>query len=191
MAPLTLLIIRHAEKPKEDGDKPKEFGPGPGFTDEGEEDDKSLVIRGWQRAGAWAALFNTGMGEYPKPDVVYAALPGPPGKMNHGPSRRPAETVSALAVKANTKYALDQEPELIKEVLDLSGVVLISWEHHAIVQRMVPQIPLGEGSQSPPKKWPGDRFDVVLRFERSAGANTFSFTALYPRLLPGDTANPL
>jgi hypothetical protein len=46
MAPLTLLIIRHAEKPKEDGDKPTEFGPGPGFTDEGEEDDKSLVIRG-------------------------------------------------------------------------------------------------------------------------------------------------
>jgi hypothetical protein len=56
MAPLTLLIIRHAEKP---GDKPKEFGRGPGFTDEGEEDDKSLVIRGWQRAGFAAMAINT------------------------------------------------------------------------------------------------------------------------------------
>jgi hypothetical protein len=56
MVPLTLLIIRHAEKPKEQGDKPNEFWPGPGFTDKGEEDDKSLVIRGWQRAGAWAAF---------------------------------------------------------------------------------------------------------------------------------------
>jgi Mechanosensitive ion channel len=38
---------------------------------------KSLVIRGWQRAGSWAALFGTGMGgaEYPKPSAIYAADP--------------------------------------------------------------------------------------------------------------------
>jgi hypothetical protein len=51
-APLTILIIRHAEKPGE-------LWPGPGLSREGKEDEKSLVIRGWERAGAWAVLFGT------------------------------------------------------------------------------------------------------------------------------------
>ena len=42
---LTILIIRHAEKPDE-------AWPGPGLTEQGENDTESLVIRGWQRAGA-------------------------------------------------------------------------------------------------------------------------------------------
>jgi hypothetical protein len=39
---LTILIIRHAEKAGEQW-------PGPGLTLEGVKDDKSLVVRGWQR----------------------------------------------------------------------------------------------------------------------------------------------
>jgi hypothetical protein len=55
MSALTILIIRHAEKP----DDPTAPWPGPSFTENGkvDPDDKSLVIRGWQRAGSWAALF--------------------------------------------------------------------------------------------------------------------------------------
>ena len=70
MPALTLLIIRHAEKPGENW-------PGPGLTIEGTPDDKSLVIRGWQRAGAWAALFGAGLGgtDYPAPAAIYAANP--------------------------------------------------------------------------------------------------------------------
>lgn len=52
---LTILVIRHAEKPDE-------AWPGPGLTDHGIKDDKSLVIRGWQRAGAWTSLFGAGPG---------------------------------------------------------------------------------------------------------------------------------
>src|SRR6478752_10511890 len=72
MSALTVLLVRHAEKPG------RNF-PGPGMTPEGVEDDKSLVVRGWQRAGAWAALFGSGLGsaDYPRPNVIYAAAPEP------------------------------------------------------------------------------------------------------------------
>jgi hypothetical protein len=55
MSALTILIIRHAEKTGE-------IWPGPGLTPEGVVDEKSLVIRGWQRAGSWAVLFGTDLG---------------------------------------------------------------------------------------------------------------------------------
>jgi hypothetical protein len=42
MSVLTILIIRHAEKPKD----PKAPWKGPGLTENGEENDKSLVVRG-------------------------------------------------------------------------------------------------------------------------------------------------
>ncbi|VFU08821.1 protein of unknown function [Methylocella tundrae] len=34
----------------------------PGLTPEGSPDKKSLVIRGWERAGSWSALFGAGLG---------------------------------------------------------------------------------------------------------------------------------
>ena len=79
MSMLTIYFIRHAEKPNE-------LWPGPGLTDEGIPDTKSLVIRGWQRAGAWAALFGTGLGQpdYLGPQVVFAAKPG-----DDAPTRAP------------------------------------------------------------------------------------------------------
>src|SRR5262249_28739787 len=71
MDALTLFIIRHAEKPGESW-------PGLGFTADGVSDTESLVLRGWQRAGAWTALFGTDLtgGDYAKPDTIYAATPG-------------------------------------------------------------------------------------------------------------------
>src|SRR5262249_27433242 len=69
------------------------------------------LLRGWQRAGAWAALFGSSLGgsNYPRPAVIYAATPGEADQEDHGPSRRPAETISALAgrlkLTPSTKYA--------------------------------------------------------------------------------------
>jgi hypothetical protein len=188
MGALTILIIRHAEKPRE-------RWPGPGLTGAGVADSKSLVIRGWQRAGAWAALFGGGLGgnDYPPPDVVYAAQPGADGEDDDGPSKRPMETLSALSprlegVQTNTHYALGEEQPLMAEVLALSGSVLISWEHKAIISAILPEIP----AHGPlPTKWPGERFDVVLRFNRADGAARFTYRELYPRLLSGDSDTPL
>ena len=48
MAMLTkIMVIRHAEKPD---------GEHEGVTSHGETDKRSLIVRGWQRAGGLAAL---------------------------------------------------------------------------------------------------------------------------------------
>jgi hypothetical protein len=188
MSALILMIIRHAEKPD------RSF-PGSGFTANGEEDKESLVIRGWQRAGAWATLFGSELGlpDYPTPDFIYAATPG--DEENNGASNRPAETVAPLGeklakrVRVSTKYALGQEATLMKEVLGLSGNVLICWEHHAIIGGILPEIPAVEGKL--PKKWNGDRFDVVLRLDGSSASGPFAFRELYPCLLSNDSSDPL
>ena len=192
MSALTLLIIRHAEKP--DDDQPD---LGPGLTVEGEQDTESLVIRGWQRAGTWAALFGAGLGgsDYPRPDAVYAATPGKPDHLNKGPSHRPYETALPLAARLvagglpDTSFAKGDEDQLAAHLQTLSGVVLVSWEHKAIVESLVPALPVGHGT--PPTHWPGDRFDVVLRFDRPEGASKFAYRPLYPQLLAGDSAQPL
>lgn len=188
MSELTLFIIRH-------GEKPDEKWPGPGFTDEGREDSESLVIRGWQRAGAWAALFGAGLGgtDYLPPSAIYAAEPGPPDHLNKPPSRRPMETIAPLASRLRLNpiraYAKGQEADLVAELLGLSGVVLVSWEHRAIITDIIPRLPVSRGT--PPSDWPGHRFDVVLRFDRPKGADKFAYHPLYPQLLAGDSQEPL
>jgi len=186
MSSLTLLIIRHAEKPGEGF-------PGNGVTEAGENDDKSLVIRGWQRAGSWAALFGSARGgtDYPIPSMIYAATPG--DRPNHGPSRRPAETVLPLAaklgLKVNSEHAQGDETDLMHDVLKQSGNVLICWEHNAIIQRILPLIPSVAGRLPP--KWNGSRFDIVLRFDAASRSGPFSFRELHPCLLAGDSTADL
>jgi hypothetical protein len=187
LSTLTLLIIRHAEKPGEQW-------LGPGSNESGQPDGKSLVIRGWERAGAWAALFGADLGgnDYPKPRAIFAANPGAGGTPDEGPSRRPYETVSALSARlslsANVAYALGQEEQLVTTLVGLSGVALVCWEHKAIAAQIVPRIPVDQGA--PPKRWPGERYDAVLRFDRDDGAQKFKFRELLPCLLAGDSITP-
>ena len=137
LSTLTLLIIRHAEKRGEQW-------LGPGSNESGQPDGKSLVIRGWERAGAWAALFGSDLGgnDYPKPGAIFAANPGAGGTPDEGPSRRPYETVSVLSARlslsANVAYALGQEEQLVTTLVGLSGVALVCWEHKAIAAQIVP-----------------------------------------------------
>jgi hypothetical protein len=201
MGGLTIFIIRHAEKPND----PKAPWPGPGLKPDGTADAKSLVIRGWQRAGAWAALFGGAFGgsDYLAPATIYAADPkqsglptpnpnaasdddGPPE-----PSQRPYETVIPLAAKLKlktvTRFALGDEQELVDAVLDHTGVALICWEHKAIWKRIFPALANGKKIPNLPKKWNGSRFDVVLRFTRSDAKAKWTFKQLFPQLLSGDS----
>jgi hypothetical protein len=148
---LTLMIIRHAEKPKE-------AWPGPGLTNEGEIDKKSLVIRGWQRAGAWSALFGTKFGglDFPQPGAICAANPNPDSDVvpvdaaeaNTASSQRPFETMTPLTETLDlapvTTYAVGQEGKLVKEITALSGVVLVCWEHKRIISHIIPKIASGQ-----------------------------------------------
>jgi len=185
MSALTILIIRHAEKPDE-------AWPGPGLTLDGTPDDKSLVIRGWQRAGSWSALFGAGLNnsDYPQPAVVYAANPKTTGPDT---SQRPFQTVTPLAARLglnppDTTYAVGQEAALVAAILVQTGVVLVAWEHKAIARTILPLVVHGQSIPNIPAKWDHTRFDVVLRFDRSSPGSEWSFRQLFPCLLSGDSS---
>lgn len=188
----TLYIIRHAEKP--DGKTPSATGPG--LTHLGKEDEESLVIRGWERGGAWTALFGADLGgsAYLQPQAIYAANPNGT-TADSKVSRRPYETVLSLAArvgldKPNISFAKGDEKHLVDALLALSGVALVAWEHKAIISDILPRLPVSNKGDLP-THWSGKRFDVVLRFDRAAGTSQFVFTEMYPQLMPGDSDKPL
>jgi hypothetical protein len=157
--------------------------------------EQSLVVRGWQRAGSWSAVFGTGLGgsDFPTPSTIYAA--DPTARTGDEPSQRPFETISPLAARLGltpeTKYALGQETDLANAIVNQSGVVLVAWEHEAIVKALLPAITNGQTLSGMPSKWDGTRFDVVLSLDRSSPVDSWSFRQLFPCLLSGDSATPL
>ncbi|MFC5721638.1 hypothetical protein ACFP1Z_15815 [Streptomyces gamaensis] len=181
--PDTVMIIRHGEKPKEEGDSAPY-----GVTEQGEKSEHALLVRGWQRAGALVALFAPDAATPPRaglrrPETVYAA--GPHG----GKSLRPSETVTPLAAKLGTPLKLDHrtgdEAALARELLARHGTTLVSWEHHRISDIVKG---LGRVHPAPPAAWPDDRFDLVWVFTRDGDGWTF---AQVPQLLlDGDRPDP-
>jgi hypothetical protein len=188
MAALTVLIIRH-------GEKPGEKWPGPGLTKRGNPNSKSLDVRGWQRAGAWAALFGTELGgaDYPKPYRIYAV--DPKGDPRQEPSKRPHETVTPLAARLCVtidKRVQGQEAALAAEINALNdGVVLVCWEHERIGSALLPALFRNNTPTGVPRAWKGSRFDVVLRLDRADLEAPWEFRQLLPCLLSGDRDKPM
>jgi hypothetical protein len=185
MPSLTVLLIRHAEKP----------GPaklGRGLTPEGKEDKHSLVIRGWQRAGAWAALFGskTARHDFPRPDFIFAADPKQAPSPDGTRSKRPYETIMPLSRRlkraAITKYGVGDEAKLVEQLLQLTGVVLVCWEHKRIISAILPKLTENQKLPDLPTAWNRNRFDVVLRFHRKHAGARWKFRQLFPKLLDGD-----
>ncbi|MGA2650870.1 MAG: hypothetical protein ABSF28_10115 [Terracidiphilus sp.] len=140
--PTKIMIIRHAEKPPKKGlplDVQANGEPGNG---------KSLIVPGWQRAGALNAFFAPYKSaptnpHIATPDYIYAASPT-------NETQRPWETVTPLAAwlnyaqgtsKFNATYTIGgQESEMVASVLALPGVVLICWEHDNIMPNIMSAI---------------------------------------------------
>ena len=194
--PTKIMVIRHAEKP----DAAHE-----GVTPHGAGDKESLIVRGWQRAGALAALFDPANGPLQNAHlavakVIYASDPekasteaddeGPVGSK----SKRPLQTITPLAerlgskVKLNVKFAAGQEKQMVGSVLAESGVVLISWQHQKIPEIAKYIVGSKQAKKHIPKKWPGKRFDIVWVFTPPASSSgKWGFVQVAQQLLSGDT----
>ncbi|WP_228563670.1 hypothetical protein [Catenulispora rubra] len=188
-----LMIIRHAEKPAGSG------APY-GLTADGVQDDHSLTIQGWTRAGALVGLFDPRDASggpvalragLTRPAVVAAAAAGTGGSN----SKRPQETVtplaSALGVTLETQFAVGQEAALAKWLTGPtgpSGPTLVAWEHQHIADIIAG---LGQVTPKPPASWPGARFDIVYVFTRVPGTGGWTFTQVPQSLLAGDLSSPI
>jgi len=184
-APDVVMIIRHGEKPTGSG------GPA-GVTVDGRNDDESLTVQGWTRAGALIGLFDPRAGDgsalplragLSKPAAIYASDPN-----GHG-SARPQETVlalsAALGLTVNLSFDKGQEAQLVAGLAGVAGPVLIAWQHENIDAIIAA---LGPVDPAPPRSWPGSRFDMVYVFTRNG--DSLAFAQIPQVLLAGDSATP-
>ena len=189
-----VMIIRHGEKPTIKNQPP--FG----VTQDGEQGWESLTVRGWLRAASLGRLFNPTGNQFPndaldRPVSIYASAPRHPGvaleQDEASKSKRPLQTITPLAQELTIAPVLDfgkgQEAALAKQVLAQSGVVLISWQHEAIVEIANYLVASHEPKATIPGKWPNDRFDIVWVFDPPVkNKGRWKFTQVPQRLLPGD-----
>ena len=175
--PRKLVVIRHGEKP------PKPGPPPAGVREDGSEHDQSLIVRGWQRAGALALYFATPWDPaIERPTRLYS----PPRQGKAGDHGRPHQTLTPLAEKLghaiDDGFGLDEERELVADALGRDGVVLISWEHKRIPH--IANAILGNETTAP-QSWPDDRFDVAWVFDLQPGGG-YAFSQRPQLLLGGD-----
>ena len=183
-----IMIIRHAEKPTTTPPPPLA-----GVTITGAQDNDSLIVRGWQRAGALVALFAPSRGplqnsELATPQFIYATSTSDPE------GNRPEETITPLAERLgmapNKSFANSQEQQAAASAISCDGVVLICWPHGKI-PKLASFIPLSANNKNPiPSSWPGDRFDVVFVFDVDTNSD-YIFSQVPQLLLDGDSPDPI
>src|ERR1700722_14995981 len=155
-----------------------------------------LIVPGWQRAGSLNAFFapykanptNPGIAT---PNYIYAANP-------RGETARPWETVTPLAAWLNYQEGTSQfnvsfsvgggEPQLVRSVLALEGMVLICWEHRSIMPNIMQAInsvvPITNYG-SIPAAWP-NVFYLVWVLDRNG--DSYTWTSVNQNLMAGDAA---
>ncbi len=166
-----IFLIRHAEKPE---------GRDLGVLPTGEEDAKSLSVRGWQRAGALVPHFANGQFV---PQALFAS---------HVSSLRPRLTLlpleEKLGLEINLNFGKGEEEKLFAAVKASAGVVLICWQHDFMVA--VANAILGE-SHTAPQLWPSDCFDVTWVFDLDEDSGRYRFGQIPQLLLGGDRTETL
>ncbi|HKR23532.1 MAG TPA: hypothetical protein VJS17_13105 [Pyrinomonadaceae bacterium] len=189
MAATKIMIIRHAEKPTT-------TPPAAGVTIAGDQNEDSLIVRGWQRAGALVPLFAPSRGpiqssDLATPQFIFAAASSDPE------GNRPEETITPLAqqlnLTPNETYSKTEVEQVATAAVACEGVVLISWPHGQI-PNVCDQIPLSPNNVNAiPSKWPGDRFDMVFvfDFDTSPAVYGYNFNQVPQLLLKGDSDQPI
>ncbi|HEV3157639.1 MAG TPA: hypothetical protein VGZ00_09875 [Candidatus Baltobacteraceae bacterium] len=174
-----IMVIRHAEKPSG-------MPPPNGVTADGEVDPDSLIIRGWQRAGALISLFDSAGGPLRNgltvPQKLFAS--NPQGDV----SQRPLQTITPLAAHLgctiDTRFSKGDEKDLVDAAKNFSRTVLISWQREripGIANRIL-------GDTIAPQDWPHDRFDVVWVFDLNQTTGQYVFSQVPQQLLAGDSS---
>jgi hypothetical protein len=181
MAPSTIMLIRHAEKPGQ-------AWPGPGLTEAGATDPAGLVIRGWQRAGALARLFAEPPPPLLRPQRIFASHPDKPDGRR---SLRPLQTVeplaAALGLGADTRYTRGDEADLAAAAVAAGGAVLVSWQHEGLPALAAA---IAGGDAGVPQHWPDRCYDRIWLLARAEESAPWSFRVLAQSVLAGDAAAP-
>jgi len=182
--PEVIYIIRHGEKPQE---------PAPshrGVDFHGNQNEHSLLPRGWQRSGALAALFDPSRGPLRAglrvPRMLVSPSYGDNGKTAQHRTHQTIRGISErLEVTIATDFAKGHESRLAATLAKSGpGAVLICWDH-AHIPALASALPLVPGTVIP-KTWPDDRFDVIWTFTLDAN-DEYAFSQVPQLLLSGDT----
>ena len=178
--------MRHAEKPTANAR---------GVDATGRKSPHSLIVKGWQRAGALGIFFAPFSGPLESatletPGVLFASYSSLT-KSKHDKSHRERETITPLArrleVEINLDFDINQEPAAISAALRCDKPVLLCWDHHSIAT-LARQIP---GKHDIPDKWPAGRFDLIYAFHRQESGPAYTFAQVPLPLLGGDATTIL
>jgi hypothetical protein len=183
--PDAIYIIRHGERPPE-----RAVPARRGVDFHGNQNEHSLLPRGWQRSGALAALFDPSQGALRAGLRVPRTLISPSyGDSAKTAQHRTHQTISGIAdrlgIAIATDFAKGHEHHLAAALRTSGpGAVLICWDH-AHIPALAAALPLVDGTAIP-KTWPDDRFDLIWTFTRTAG-DEYSFAQVPQLLLSGDS----
>jgi hypothetical protein len=180
-APDTVILIRHGEKPGDDG-------PPRGVNRHGEQDEHSLSVRGWTRAGALAAV----LAHSPNPSHPSLATPGrvfATRATSSYRSKREHDTAAPTALRLGLPIGQDwehgDEAGLAGAVTSEPSAALVVWHHGRMVD-LVRSFPLSNPDDVP-AAWPEDRFDLYWILRREPGpALSYRFSTAPQLLLDGD-----
>lgn len=179
--PEVILLSRHAEKPDPDHGSI-------GVDRLGRTNAHSLSVRGWQRAGALAALLahapQSAHDAVVRPARVIATKP-----TKHARSTREVDTAAPVADRLGLRlvddHAHGEIPALVAEVLSDPSPALVVWHHGEIPQVA---LALGADPDQVPHTWPDHRYDLLWVLTRTdAHAAHYDLDVVPQRLLAGDS----
>lgn len=170
------MVIRHAEKPT---------GSDDGVLPTGKRNADSLIVRGWQRAGALATLFAPSRGPLQDahlgtPAFLYASKTDA-RKHSHRPYQTLVPLAAKLGLTINDAFKTNEYELMLLDAGAREGTVLIAWQHE-----FIPQIgnTIAGNDTTVSQKWPSSRFDVVWVFTKHA--KDYAFAQVPQLLLAGD-----